>query len=293
MSVLVAVFGPTAVGKTEFAIALGREIGGEIVNADAVQLYRGLDRGSAKPPLAERGGVAHHLLDVADPEMAVSVAVYQTLAQNAIREILRRGAVPIVTGGSGLYLRAALGEWHAFGAPPDPALRAWAAQVDVREVYELAVAHDPAAAARLSPSDRPRLVRVIERARTGVPHDAAQPVGPVVKIGLQLPRVDLYTRIDARSVVLWPHLVRETTVLLDRGPAAQALAERTIGYREAALHLRGSLGEADAIALLQRNTRRLAKRQMTWWRREANTIWLRPDVGIAQLRPSLKTLLTP
>ncbi len=277
MSLRIAVFGPTAVGKSAFSLALARAIGGEIVNADAVQLYRGFDRGSAKPGAAERADVAHHLLDIADPGMDITVATYQLLAEGAIREIERRHGIPIVSGGSGLYLRAALGEWRAFGSPPDPDVRRWAAAATNEEIYLRAAALDPAGAARLSPSDLPRLLRLIERAGHGAPQP---PAGGSrwLKIGLQLPRDELYRRIDRRAEQLWPHLVRESEDLMARGPAAIALAGRTVGYREALRHIGGELSAQAALREVQTQTRHLAKRQLTWWRREPDTIWLRPDV---------------
>ena len=278
MSLRIAVFGPTAVGKSAFSLALAQAIGGEIVNADAVQLYRGFDLGSAKPAAAERADVAHHLIDIADPGMDITVATYQLLAQGAIREIERRGAVPIVSGGSGLYLRAALGEWRGFGSPPDPDVRRWAAGATNEEIYLRAAALDPARAARLSPSDRPRLLRIVERGGQGAPQPRAAGGPRWVKIGLRLPRDELYRRIDRRAELLWPHLVRESEDLMARGPRAIALAGRTVGYREALRHLRGELPAEDALREVRMQTRRLAKRQLTWWRREPDTIWLRPDV---------------
>jgi len=283
MTPRLAVFGPTAVGKSAFAVELALAVGGEIVNADAVQVYRGFDRGAAKPDMAERRGVAHHLLDVADPGMELSVATYQALAEGVVREIERRGAVPIVSGGSGLYLRAALGEWQAFGAPPDPALRSWAALADAKEVYLRARAADPTAAEALSPRDRPRLVRVIERAAAHRAAGAAPNPRPFLKIGLWRPRRELYRRIDERAEAIWPHLLRETARLSERGDAARLLVGRTLGYREAALRLAGEVGDDEGIRRLQTATRHFAKRQLTWWRREPDTIWLRPEAGVAQL----------
>jgi len=285
---MIAVFGPTAVGKSRFCLELAQAIGGEIVNADAVQLYRGFDLGAAKPAAAERCQVAHHLLDIADPGMDVTVASYQLLAADAIREIRRRGAVPIISGGSGLYLRAALGEWDAFGLPPDPALRRWAEQAPTEAVRERALAVDPEGAARLSPSDRPRLLRVIERAAERARAGQGFPgPGGVLKVGLHLPRPILYRRIDERAKAMWPHLLRETRDLLARGPAAAQMAARTIGYREALAFLQGDVGEEEALRAVQQSTRRFAKRQVTWWRRERDTIWLRPEEGLRQLLPSL------
>ena len=284
MNVRLAVFGPTAVGKTEFCLVLAQAIGGEVVNADAVQLYRGFDRGAAKPSAEQREAVAHHLLDIADPGMEITVASYQVLALAAVREIERRGAVPIVSGGSGLYLRAALGEWHGFGQPPDPEVRLWAQGATIEAVQARAAALDPEAARRVSPHDRPRLVRIIERSAAGGEDPAAQAECPrFLKIGLQLPRDELYRRIEQRAEVLWPSLLAETGVLLRRGAPAAALAARTIGYREALLHLQGELTQAQALQQLRISTRRLAKRQLTWWRRERDTIWLRPDDGVRQV----------
>ncbi len=287
MRARIAVFGPTAVGKTKFAIELARKVGGEIVNADAVQLYRGFDRGSAKPSLAEQGGVAHHLLDIADPEMPVSVALYQEIAEKVMVEIERRGAVPIVTGGSGLFLRAAMGEWDDFGAPPNPEVRRWAASVDVAQVCDRAMSVDPAAAGRLSPGDRPRLVRVIERALSPRTTASRGLRARFLKIGLQRPRPELYARIDARAALLFPALSEETPRLIARGEAAEVLVRRTLGYREAARAMDGELSPEEALAVLRQGTRRLAKRQLSWWRGEANAIWVRPDDGIGQLGPTL------
>jgi tRNA dimethylallyltransferase len=284
MSLRLAVFGPTAVGKTEFCLALARAVGGEIVNADAVQLYRGFDRGAAKPTLRERQDVAHHLLDIADPGMEITVASYQALAREAIVEIERRGAVPIVSGGSGLYLRAALGEWRGFGLPPDPEVRRWAAQTPVGEIRKRAAAVDPVAVEGIAPSDRPRLVRIIERqAGSGSTRSEPLATGGFLKIGLMLPRDELYRRIEQRALALWPSLVVETEALLLQGISAVALAARTIGYREALAHLKGDLSEEEALQRVRIGTRRLAKRQLTWWRRERDTIWLHPQDGLRQL----------
>jgi len=273
----IAIVGPTAVGKSAVALAVARRIGGEVLNADAVQLYRGLDRGAAKLPFAEREGVTHHLLDVADPDQTLSVAVYRELAQAQAEEIERRGAIPIVCGGSGLYVRAALGEWTEFGTPPDPEFRRGAAAESGEELWARLRELDPAAAADLSPRDRPRLVRAIERQRAGDGAPIAQKApADVLKVGLFLPRAELYRRIDQRADALWGDLLRETRELW-RFRHAVCPALGAIGYREAAWFLGGLVDEPAALRLLRRNTRHLAKRQLTWWRHERDMVWLRPD----------------
>lgn len=277
MSVVVALFGPTAVGKSWVAVEVARRVGGEVVNADATQVYRGLDLGAAKLPFAERQGIAHHLLDLSDPQMPLSVAAFQEIAMPTIGEVLRRGRVPIVCGGSGLYLRAALGEWIIPSAPPDPVLRAWAREGRPEELYREALAADPTGAAQLSPQDRPRLLRLIERARGGAAPGAGTPPWPVLKVGLSLPRAELHQRIERRAEQLWPHLLAEAGRLLERAAGGQLPAVRALGYREALQCLRGELRPDEGVARLCRDTRRLAKRQMTWWRRERNAVWLRPD----------------
>lgn len=281
MRPVLALFGPTAIGKTAAAVELALQLGGEVVNADAAQLYRGLDRGAAKITMPERRGVAHHLMDIADPDQRVSVAAYAALAQGAIGEVRRRGAVPILCGGSGLYLRAALGEWDAFGAPPDPVLRRWAQAQDDETLCARALAADPAAAS-ISPHDRPRLVRAIERGGASAPA-ALRPLEGVRKFGLFVPRPVLYARIDARALALWPHLVREARRLARYRGLGDLAALRAIGYKEAFLFLDGKISEEEAIVRLQRDTRHFAKRQMTWWRREPDVIWLRPEEAVRRI----------
>lgn len=277
---IVCVFGPTASGKSDVAIDVARAVHGEIVNADAAQIYRGLDRGAAKLMLAERRGVAHHLMDLADPDIVIPVAVYQELAWQSIAEIRRRGHVPIVCGGSGMYVRAALGEWRFEGTPPDPAMRRELRALPDAELQGRLRQVDPEAAALLGASDRPRLLRALER-RLGP--DGAQvqrapaPLGPIRKFGLYVPRDELYRHIDERALRLWPSLLKEAELLIARSLTGDLPAQRAIGYGEAMRFLRGDLAEGDAIRMMQQSTRRLAKRQMTWWRREPNTIWLHPQ----------------
>lgn len=285
MTPLVAIFGPTASGKSEVAIRVAAAIGGEVVNADAAQIYRGLDLGAAKLPLAARGGIPHHLMDIADPDLLVPVAAYQELAWQAIAEVRRRGRVPIVCGGSGMYVRAALGEWRFAGAPPDANVRRELAELGTGELHRRLTQVDPETAGRLSPGDRPRIVRALERTlgESGRQRSdqAHLPQGPVLKFGLYVPRPELYRRIDERAARIWPDLLAEARQLEARGLTGDLPAQRAIGYREALRCLSGEIPETVAIRLLQQSTRRLAKRQMTWWRREPNAIWLSPDARCA------------
>ncbi|EQD27894.1 tRNA isopentenyltransferase, partial [mine drainage metagenome] len=200
------------------------------------------------------------------------VAVYQELAFQAIAEIRRRGRVPIVCGGSGMYVRAALGEWRFEGSSPDRDLRRELRALSSADLHLRLVRADRHAAAHLSPADRPRILRAMERLHAGTaPQKAVSlamvPHGPILKFGLYVPRGELYRRIDERAKTLWPELLSESARLLEHSLTGDLPAQRAIGYREALLYLRHEMGEADAIAHLQQSTRRFAKRQMTWWRR--------------------------
>lgn len=285
----IAILGPTAVGKSELGLRLAVALGGEIVNADALQVYRGLDIGTAKPSPADRELVPHHLLDIRDPRQKFSAGEFARLATAAIVDIHARGRVAVVVGGSGLYLRALL-EGIAPMPAPDPAVRAVLSERHAREglpalVREL-LERDPEAAARLMPNDRQRVLRALEVAlatgRTMSEWQRAQPFGATrvaaTRIGLTLPRSVLYDRIAARVTRMHARgLAREVQRLLDAGVPADAPAFQAIGYREIARHLRGEWTVERALAETVAASRRYAKRQETWWRRETDVVWF--DAG--------------
>jgi tRNA dimethylallyltransferase len=279
---IVAVVGPTAVGKSDLGIALARELGGEVVNADAMQLYRGMDIGTAKVPAADRGGVPHHLLDVLDVRDEASVAAYQRDVGRCLDAILSRGRVPVLVGGSGLYVRAALD--HLAIPPTDPQVRARleeeAERVGSDAMYDRLRSVDPQAAERILPGNVRRVVRALEVVElTGRPFSATLPqpryLRPTVQIGLTMPRTRLDERIDARVLRMWRSgLLDETRRLVDAGLRQGRTASRAVGYAQALAQVDGRVEEAEAIADTARATRRLARRQMSWFGRDRRIAWL-------------------
>jgi tRNA dimethylallyltransferase len=290
---IVVIAGPTGSGKTALAVALARRVGGEIVNADSQQVYRGLDVGTAKPTAAERAAAPHHLLDVAEPGEGMDAARFASLADAAIADVAARGRRAIVAGGTGLYLRALL---HGVVAAPgrDPALRARleeeAARLGRPALHARLAAVDPVAAARIRPNDLVRVVRALEIAAGGrrpsellAAHAFAEDRYDAVILALDPPRAELHARIDAR--------VREMFAggILDE---ARALAARTggalpaklpIGYAEAAACASGELDLEEAIRRVQVAHRRYARRQVIWLRRERGVEWIRPPYDAAAL----------
>jgi tRNA dimethylallyltransferase len=276
---IVVVTGPTAAGKSALALALAEFLGGEIVSADSVQVYRGLDIGTAKPTREERARVPHHLIDVAEPTEAYSAGRFREEAGAAIREIVARGRVPLVCGGTGLYLRALL---HGLAPGPgrDDGVRgeleaAWdrgGRAALLRELWH----GDPEAAARLHPNDRTRIIRALEVWRlTGRPlsalqrrHGFAESPYAALWLGVAVARDELYRRIDRRTLqMLEAGWVDEVRGLLRQGYPPECPAFQSIGYRQLVAFLRNG-GDAAAVALeIQRETRHLAKRQLTWFRR--------------------------
>lgn len=279
------VLGPTAVGKSALALELAEAFGGEIVSADALQVYRGFDIGTAKPTPEERRRVRHHLIDVLDPAQPYSAGEFARRARAAIGEIEGRGRLPVVAGGSGLYLRA-LTEGISPVPRGDPEVRAeLRRRLDAEGLEPLAAELarlDPETAARLAPGDTQRVLRALEVAVvSGRPLSrwiARQPFGtervPALKIGLTLPRAILYDRITRRAVRMvergW---VEEVEGLLQQGCRPDAPAFQAIGYRQIAAHVLGERSLTSALEETIRETRRFAKRQLTWFRREPDVEW--------------------
>lgn len=282
---VLVIVGATAVGKSDLASGIARICGGEIVSGDALQVYRGLDIGTAKPSTAERTRIPHHLIDVLDPAERFSAGRFATMARAAIDGIAARGRPAILAGGSGLYLRALL-EGIAPLPPPDAAVRA---RLETRFVEEgLAALRaeladvDPVTASRLGTKDRQRILRALEVAlTTGRPLSswlAETPFGrrtlPARRIGLTLPRAVLYDRIEARVRRMvdagWLDEVRK---LLASGVNPGAPAFQAIGYAQWVRHLAGELGFEEAFRRIVGATRRYAKRQETWFRHEADVEW--------------------
>jgi tRNA dimethylallyltransferase len=281
---VVAVVGPTAAGKSALSLALAHELGGEVVNADSMQLYRGLDIGTAKLTVAEREGVPHHLLDIWDVTEPASVAEYQRLARAAVDDIARRGRVPLLVGGSGLYVRAVLEEFEFPGT--DAGLRAELeaelAAVGPGPLHDRLRAVDPAAAARILPSNGRRIVRALEVVRlTGAGFAARLPdpkpyYPDVVQVGVDLDTAALDARIAERVDRMWAAgLVAETSALVERGLRAGRTASRALGYQQVLAYLAGDLPTQDAARdATVRATRRFVRRQRSWFRRDPRIGWL-------------------
>ncbi|MFC4068010.1 tRNA (adenosine(37)-N6)-dimethylallyltransferase MiaA [Actinoplanes subglobosus] len=277
---VVTVVGPTAAGKSALSIALAHELGGEVVNADSMQLYRGMDIGTAKLTPAEREGVPHHLLDIWDVTEPAAVAEYQRLARAAIDGILERGRVPLLVGGSGLYVRAVLEDFEFPGT--DPAIRA-------RLEDELAVVgsgalhlrlgeRDPEAAAKILPSNGRRIVRALEVIElTGRPFTASlpdpRPVYESVQIGVDRDTAELDERIALRVDLMWAAGLIDEVRGLD-GIRDGRTASRALGYQQALAQIDGTMTEEQARADTVQGTRRFVRRQRSWFRRDASVVWL-------------------
>ena len=282
---LVAIVGPTASGKSALALRLARERGGEIVSCDSLQVYRGLDVGSAKATSAERAEVEHHLLDVADPGDVFSAADYARLARAALDGVRARGRLPIVAGGTGLYLRALLVGLFE-GPARDEAVRrrleGLADRFGDPRLHRLLGRVDPVAAARISPRDRVRVVRALEVYRaTGRPLSEQQRQGAeplrgyaTLVVGLDPGREALRAAIEARTrQMLEQGLIEEVRGLLSRGMDPLARPLQAIGYRQAVSVLRGEMTVQEAEGAIVTATLRFAKRQMTWFRHQADVRW--------------------
>lgn len=282
---LLAVVGPTAVGKSEVGVRLAEALGGEIVSADSMQVYRGLDIGTGKVTLEERRGIPHHLLDVVEPAETFSAAQYEKLALAAITGIRARGRLPILVGGTGLYYRVVVREYLFAGPGADPELRARLTGEARAEgspaLHRRLAGVDPVAASRLHPNDLRRIIRALEvYTLTGVPISAQQQASPeprfdLVSVALTAPRENLYQRIDRRvEQMLARGLLAEVRALVARGLASWLTAVQALGYKEFFPYLRGEEELPAAVARLKQETRRYAKRQLTWFRREPGLRWL-------------------
>lgn len=279
---VIAILGPTAVGKTELAIQVAVRLGGEIVSADSRTFYRGMDIGTAKPSRAEQAAVPHHLVDVADPDETWSLALYQSAAQAAIAEIHSRHKIPILVGGTGQYLWAVLQDWRIPPQAPDEKLRKalekWAGEIGVEGLYARLATVDPQAAARIEPRNLRRTVRALEvMFNTGVRFSDQRLMGnspyTALQIGLIRPRAELFARIDTRiDAMLAGGLVEEAQALLDKGYTPQMPTLSAIGYREACAYLRGEMSLAEAAVSMKRLTRQFVRRQANWFKADDPSI---------------------
>ncbi len=288
---VVAVVGPTATGKTGLAVALAQRLGGEVVNADSMQLYRGMDIGTAKPTAAERGGVPHHLMDLWHVREPASVAEYRQRARAEVDRLRAAGVVPLLVGGSGLYVRAVLDELEFPGT--DPQLRAQlSAELDAlgpAALHARLAAVDPAAAAAILPSNGRRVVRALEVVQlTGRPFAASLPAPrphyPAVVLGLDRDPAELDERVALRVDRMWADgFVDEVVALAADGLREGPTASRALGYAQVLRQLDGDLGADEAREETVRTTRRFVRRQRSWFRRDAAVSWLdAADAGLLE-----------
>lgn len=299
-AVTVVLVGPTAVGKSALAVALARRYvaagrPAEVVNADSMLVYRGMDVGTAKPDAAERAGVVHHLLDVLEVEQTATVAEFQRRARAVIADCRSRGVVPVVVGGSALYVRAVVDDFTFPGT--DPVLRARLerelADVGPTGLHAQLAVRDPTAAAAIGPGNGRRLVRALEVLElTGEPYAASLPehtylLPDVVQIGLRIDRPTLDARIEQRVESMWrAGFAQEVRALAARTPGLRdgVTASRALGYRQLLAHLDGEITEEEARAQTVLATRKFARRQDSWYRRDSRIAWLdwdRPDLVAA------------
>ncbi len=289
---VLCIVGPTACGKTALSVALAKKLGGEIVSADAVAVYRGLDIGSAKPTEAEREGVPHHLIDCVDvTDDSFTVSSFRALAREAIDDILRRKKLPIVVGGSGLYVDAVFSDMR-FSAPSDSTIRAAIEkEYDAcpETVFAALRSADPVTAQRLHPNDKKRVVRALEVFRvSGQPFSALNHVFSSVqrgddtyrsiRIGLNTDRQKLYARIDRRvDRMMADGLKEEAFSFFDRGLTPDnCRALQSIGYAQLFDVYTGSASLGAAVEQIKLDTRHFAKRQITWFKRDQSTVWFDP-----------------
>ena len=287
MTVLVLV-GPTAVGKSSVAVAVAQRLAAtgrpaEVINADSMLVYRGMDIGTAKPTLAERGGVPHHLIDVLDVRETATVADFQQRARVAIADCHNRGVVPVLVGGSALYVRAIVDDFRFPGT--DPALRAELegelAAVGPDALHRRLAELDPASAAQILPANGRRVIRALEViALTGDRFSAALPprhyaLSGVVQVGLDIDRSRLDQRIAERVDRMWAAgLVEEVRRLVDTGLREGLTASRALGYRQVLAYLDGETSEDEARTRTVATTRRFARRQDSWFRKDPRIVWL-------------------
>ncbi len=281
---ILAVIGPTGSGKSTLALKLAAELGGEIVNCDSIQVYRGLDIGSAKTPVEERRGIPHHLLDIVGPTEELTAGAYARIARQVIEGIQERGRFPVVAGGTGFYLRALLD-----GLSPAPArdskLRDRLQKLAERRagsLHRFLGRYDPAAAARIHANDTPKLIRAIEiLLLSGKPASDAQAAPRdsfagvrTLKLGLMPDRRLLYSRLDERTCWLFENgLIEETRRLLAAGYKSDSKPLQSLGYKQALKAISGTASLDDAVQECQAKTRQYAKRQLTWFRAEPDAHW--------------------
>ncbi|MDR6224281.1 tRNA (adenosine(37)-N6)-dimethylallyltransferase MiaA [Desmospora profundinema] len=280
---LLVIVGPTAVGKTALSLELAREFHGEILSGDSMQVYRRMDIGTAKATPEERRKIPHHLIDLVEPDQPFSVDTFQHLAREAITDIQSRGRLPMMVGGTGLYIQAVT---HGYSLPDvkgDPDFRRemeqWADKRGNESLHSRLAEADPEAAQRLHPNDRRRIIRALEIHReTGRPLSEVQQQGKAryrtCWIGLTMPRVVLYDRVNRRvDAMMEQGLLEEVAALREQGVPRDAVSMQALGYKECWMALEGEVSVEEAVEMVKRRTRKFAKRQLSWFRRLKEIHW--------------------
>ncbi len=300
---MIIIQGPTATGKSELAVRLARQFDGEIVGADSLQLYRGMEIGTAAPEPELRSQVPHHLLGIVDPAASFTAADFAGEAGEAIAGIHRRGRIPFVVGGTGLYIRALLGGLIQAPAGDDTLrgeLAAWAERDGWGALLEELERIDPETAARLHPNDRGRIIRALEVCRlTGIPfslmthaHGFSDIRYTTLKIGLTGERAQLYRRVEERvDRMLAGGFVDEVRGLLARGYSPELKSMRSIGYKEICRYLSGEISINEVAELIKRDTRRYLKRQQTWFFRDTATKWFEYPENFASIHCAVEKFI--
>ena len=285
---VIIICGPTGIGKTAVGIELAEKFGGEIISADSMQIYRHMDIGTAKPTPEELSQIAHHMIDIVDPDEDYDAVQFSKQARDRIAEIVNRGRIPFIVGGTGLYIKALL---HGLfeSKPVDPQIRNRLKQEAEENgsdfLFERLKKMDPAAAGRIHPNDSYRIIRALETIESSGKtiseyhqnHGFADDPFSALKIGLQMDRENLYTRIDNRvDLMIATGLVEEVTKLLEMGYTAELKSMQSIGYRHVVGFLEGSLPWDECLRTLKRDTRRFAKRQFTWFGADQAISWQAP-----------------
>ena len=295
-SKVLIILGPTATCKSEVALYLARKFPFEIISADSMQFYRGMDIGTDKVPVGVREGIPHHLIDVVTVQEEFNIATFKKIALNAVNEIISRAHFPLVVGGSGLYIRALTENFPVeSSASPDEDLRKQLSRIPLSELRKLAEGIDPVSVMKIGKSDRKRLIRAVEyfKATGRKISEVSRSVAPFdfLKIGLIQERDALYNRINERVDRMFDRgFVNEVTALRDNYPHWSKTALQAIGYKEVLMYLDGKVLLAEAISKIKQRTRNFAKRQITWFKKESNVVWFNTE-NLEAILPDIESLL--
>ena len=285
---VIFIVGPTAVGKSDYAVRLALENGGEIISADSMQVYKGLDLGTAKPSIEEKMGVPHHMIDIVDPRSDYSVGEYSKEAGSIIERLLSKRITPIVCGGSGLYIHSLLYELDFSGSSRNDSLRSQledeAERLGTEHLYKKLLEIDPSVSESIHPNNKKRVIRALERVYGEIENEGMRDFDKTFSIPrswsskiirLTADRNNLYKKIEERADVFFVNgLIDEVRGLLENGVSRNSTAMQGIGYKEVVCMLGGRCTKEDAVDTIKRNTRRYAKRQWTWFRAEPDMQWL-------------------